>query len=33
MFTETWYWDRTDADRAWTKRWDKARCAPARFRA
>jgi branched-chain amino acid transport system substrate-binding protein len=25
MFTETWYWDRTDADRAWTKRWDKER--------
>jgi branched-chain amino acid transport system substrate-binding protein len=28
MFTETWYWDRTDADRAWTKRWDKERAAP-----
>src|ERR1700755_1707899 len=23
--TETWYWDRTDADRAWTKRWQAER--------
>src|SRR6188472_2784533 len=23
--TETWYWDRTDADRAWTKRWQAGR--------
>jgi branched-chain amino acid transport system substrate-binding protein len=25
IFTETWYWDRTDADRAWTKRWQAER--------
>ena len=31
MFTETWYWDRTDADRAWTKRWDKERNAPGKI--
>src|ERR1700686_29777 len=28
MLTETWYWDLTDANRAWTKRWDKERNAP-----
>jgi branched-chain amino acid transport system substrate-binding protein len=27
IFTETWYWDRTDADRAWTKRWQMERAA------
>src|SRR4029079_9771345 len=27
IFTETWYWDRTDADRAWTKRWQRERAA------
>jgi branched-chain amino acid transport system substrate-binding protein len=31
MFTETWYWDRTDADRAWTKRWDKERNSPGKI--
>jgi branched-chain amino acid transport system substrate-binding protein len=25
MLTETWYWDLNDANRAWTKRWDKER--------
>jgi len=25
MLTETWYWDFNDANRAWTKRWDKER--------
>jgi branched-chain amino acid transport system substrate-binding protein len=25
MLTETWYWDMNDANRAWTKRWDKER--------
>src|SRR5262245_49811507 len=25
MFTETWYWDLNDANRAWTKRWDAER--------
>ena len=24
-FTETWYWDMTDANREWTKRWQKER--------
>jgi branched-chain amino acid transport system substrate-binding protein len=24
IFTETWYWDQTDANRAWTKRWSAA---------
>jgi len=24
-FTETWYWDQTDANRAWTKRWQTER--------
>jgi branched-chain amino acid transport system substrate-binding protein len=28
MLTETWYWDLNDANRAWTKRWDKERNAP-----
>jgi branched-chain amino acid transport system substrate-binding protein len=28
-FTETWYWDMTDANRAWTKRWQAER--PGRF--
>jgi branched-chain amino acid transport system substrate-binding protein len=26
--TETWYWDMTDANRAWTKRWQAERIAP-----
>jgi branched-chain amino acid transport system substrate-binding protein len=25
VFTETWYWDLTDANRAWTKRWQAER--------
>ncbi|MBX3554267.1 MAG: ABC transporter substrate-binding protein, partial [Pseudolabrys sp.] len=25
IFTETWYWDQTDANRAWTKRWQAER--------
>jgi branched-chain amino acid transport system substrate-binding protein len=25
VFTETWYWDLTDANRAWTKRWQVER--------
>jgi branched-chain amino acid transport system substrate-binding protein len=25
MLTETWYWDLNDANRTWTKRWDKER--------
>jgi branched-chain amino acid transport system substrate-binding protein len=25
IFTETWYWDQNDANRAWTKRWMKER--------
>src|SRR5581483_11832334 len=24
IFTETWYWDMNDANRAWTKRWHEA---------
>jgi branched-chain amino acid transport system substrate-binding protein len=28
-FTETWYWDMNDANRAWTKRWQAER--PGRF--
>ncbi len=24
VLTETWYWDMTDANRAWTKRWQAA---------
>ena len=29
--TETWYWDMTDANRAWTKRWQTERNAPGKF--
>jgi branched-chain amino acid transport system substrate-binding protein len=29
VLTETWYWDMTDANRAWTKRWQAAR--PGKF--
>jgi branched-chain amino acid transport system substrate-binding protein len=29
VLTETWYWDMTDANRAWTKRWQAER--PGRF--
>jgi branched-chain amino acid transport system substrate-binding protein len=29
VLTETWYWDMTDANRAWTKRWQVER--PAKF--
>jgi branched-chain amino acid transport system substrate-binding protein len=25
VFTENWYWDMTDSNRAWTKRWQAAR--------
>jgi branched-chain amino acid transport system substrate-binding protein len=25
VLTETWYWDRSDSDRAWTKRWQAER--------
>ena len=25
VLTETWYWDMTDANRQWTKRWQKDR--------
>src|SRR6202030_4659617 len=25
LLTETWYWDMTDANRAWTKRWQAER--------
>ena len=25
IFTETWYWDMNDANRAWTKRWQQER--------
>src|SRR5471032_233486 len=25
ILTETWYWDMNDANRTWTKRWDKER--------
>ncbi len=32
MLTETWYWDMNDANRAWTKRWQAERNAPARCR-
>src|SRR5689334_19643198 len=30
-FTETWYWDMNDANRAWTKRWQEERKAPGKF--
>ena len=29
VFTETWYWDMNDANRAWTKRWQAER--PGKF--
>ncbi len=29
--TETWYWDMTDANRAWTKRWQAERGAAGKF--
>ena len=29
--TETWYWDMTDTNRAWTKRWQAERNAPGKF--
>jgi len=29
--TETWYWDMTDANRAWTKRWQAERNVPGKF--
>src|SRR5450631_1173036 len=29
--TETWYWDMTDANRAWTKRWQQERAAAGKF--
>jgi branched-chain amino acid transport system substrate-binding protein len=29
VLTETWYWDMTDANRAWTKRWQQER--PGKF--
>jgi branched-chain amino acid transport system substrate-binding protein len=29
--TETWYWDQTDANRAWTKRWNAAVNKPGKF--
>jgi branched-chain amino acid transport system substrate-binding protein len=31
MLTETWYWDFNDANRAWTKRWDKERNSPGKI--
>jgi len=31
VLTETWYWDMTDANRAWTKRWQDERKAPGKF--
>src|SRR5664279_114333 len=31
MLTETWYWDLNDANRAWTKRWDKERNSPGKI--
>src|SRR6187549_1525144 len=27
IFTETWYWDQNDTNRAWTKRWQSERAA------
>jgi len=30
-FTETWYWDMNDANRAWTKRWQEERKAAGKF--
>ncbi len=29
--TETWYWDMSDANRSWTKRWQAERNAPGKF--
>ena len=31
VLTETWYWDMTDANRAFTKRWQVASCGQANF--
>src|SRR5262247_3477959 len=31
VFTETWYWDMNDANRAWTKRWQAERGAAGKF--
>ncbi|MBI1205043.1 MAG: ABC transporter substrate-binding protein [Rhodopseudomonas sp.] len=31
VLTSTWYWDMTDANRAWTKRWQAERNAPGKF--
>ncbi len=31
ILTGTWYWDMTDANRAWTKRWQAERNAPGKF--
>jgi len=31
ILTSTWYWDMTDANRAWTKRWQAERNAPGKF--
>ena len=31
MLTETWYWDMTDANRAFTKRWQVASNGPENF--
>ena len=33
VLTETWYWDMTDANRAFTKRWQVARAGPVNSRA
>ena len=31
ILTSTWYWDMTDANRAWTKRWQAETKAPGKF--
>ena len=31
ILTSTWYWDMSDANRAWTKRWQAERNAPGKF--
>src|SRR5215207_224136 len=31
VFTETWYWDLNDTNRAWTKRWQTERAAAGKF--
>jgi branched-chain amino acid transport system substrate-binding protein len=31
ILTSTWYWDMTDANRDWTKRWQAERNAPGKF--